>query len=222
MSKHTVVPTRASRAGVSASLVAGLAAPAGAWPLVHGHLAGLHARLTRGVALEATPETLVVEAASAGLLVGACWVALLVAAGVAEARTGRAPRLLRALTPALTRRVVVVACGAAFGPVALVPALADVPHPTDVLDGLPLPERALGVPRPAAPPITVRPGDSLWALSEQLLPAPSSTARVDRAWRVLYAANRPRIGTDPDLLHVGTTLRVPRSLTEPPRPRKEA
>lgn len=221
MSEHTVVPTRASRAAVAASLVAGLAAPAGTWPLVHGHLAGLHSRLTRGAALEVTPETLVVEAASAGLLLGACWVALLVAAGVAEARTGRAPRLLRVLTPALTRRAVVLACGAALGPVGLVPALADVPHPADALDGLPLPERALGAPR-SAPPLTVRPGDSLWALSEQLLTAPTSTARVDRAWRVLYAANRPRIGTDPDLLHVGTTLRVPRSLTDPPRPRKEA
>ena len=48
---------------------------------------------------------------------------------------------------------------------------------------------------------TVRPGDTLSAIAAALgLPG---------GWQALYAANRPLIGPDPDLIHAGTVLTVP-------------
>lgn len=90
---------------------------------------------------------------------------------------------------------------------------------TDVLAGLALPERQVGEVIPGPPveaardtsgrTVVVRPGDSLWRIGEELLPSGAGTARLDRAWRLLYATNRDRIGADPDLVHPGTTLRLP-------------
>ena len=59
---------------------------------------------------------------------------------------------------------------------------------------------------------TVQPGDSLWAITACLLVDRSSTAAVARAWPVLYAANRDRIGPDPHLIRPGTVLSVPQGL----------
>jgi resuscitation-promoting factor RpfA len=57
---------------------------------------------------------------------------------------------------------------------------------------------------------TVRPGDTLWGIAAAHLPAGSrSPAQVDRYWRQIYAANRAAIGSDPDLIHPGTRLKVP-------------
>jgi nucleoid-associated protein YgaU len=55
----------------------------------------------------------------------------------------------------------------------------------------------------------VRPGDTLWAIAAGRLPTRAAPAAVDRAWRSLYIANRAVIGPDPDLIHVGTELRLP-------------
>jgi hypothetical protein len=57
---------------------------------------------------------------------------------------------------------------------------------------------------------TVRPGDTLWGIAAAHLPAGSrSPAQVDRYWRQIYAANRAAIGSDPDMIHPGTRLKVP-------------
>jgi nucleoid-associated protein YgaU len=61
--------------------------------------------------------------------------------------------------------------------------------------------------------LVVRPGDSLWTIAAARLPAGAGPAAVDGAWRRLYAANRPPLGADPDLIHPGDVLRVPRQLT---------
>jgi hypothetical protein len=58
----------------------------------------------------------------------------------------------------------------------------------------------------------VGPGETLWGITERLLPAGSAAADVDRGWRTLYDSNRSRIGADPDLILPGTTLRVPGAL----------
>lgn len=112
------------------------------------------------------------------------------------------------------------------------PALGRPAAPAEsVLSGLELPERQAGdvvapgslaevvqdsargsAPVPPRRGVVVRGGDSLWRIAEDLLPDAAGTARVDRAWRLLYAANRDRVGADPDLVHPGTSLRVPRRL----------
>lgn len=67
------------------------------------------------------------------------------------------------------------------------------------------------VPSDASPPatVTVRAGDSLWAITAGLLPAGSTDADVAAAWPRLYEANRAVVGPDPDLIRVGDVLTVP-------------
>jgi LysM repeat protein len=55
---------------------------------------------------------------------------------------------------------------------------------------------------------TITPGDTLSAIAAAL--------GVRGGWPALYAANRPRIGPDPGLIHPGTVLTVPRQA--PPAP----
>ncbi|MFC3806479.1 LysM peptidoglycan-binding domain-containing protein [Terrabacter sp. MAHUQ-38] len=57
--------------------------------------------------------------------------------------------------------------------------------------------------------VTVRRGDSLWALAARHLGAGASDAQVAREWPRWYAANRSVIGDDPDLLVPGQQLRPP-------------
>ena len=81
------------------------------------------------------------------------------------------------------------------------------------LDGLPLPERTTGAPpRRSAPEsgraVVVRPGDSLWRIVRELLPADRSDAEVAEAVAAVHAANRHTIGADPDLLIPGQRLVV--------------
>jgi LysM repeat protein len=57
--------------------------------------------------------------------------------------------------------------------------------------------------------VVVRPGDSLWSISEEQL-APNATAqRIDRHTGRIYALNREWIGSDPNLILVGQELLVP-------------
>jgi resuscitation-promoting factor RpfA len=66
---------------------------------------------------------------------------------------------------------------------------------------------------PAAPPpltvVMVRPGDCLWTIAAQHLGADATNADIDRAWRAIWAANRDRIGADPNLIHPGLVLAMP-------------
>ena len=75
--------------------------------------------------------------------------------------------------------------------------------------------RAVDDPAPQEPlRVTVRHGDSLWSITEDLLgPAPSDSAAIAAAWPLLHEANEDLIGEDPDELHPGMELTVPASLT---------
>lgn len=124
------------------------------------------------------------------------------------------PRAIRVLVPVLV--------GAA---VAAAPASASTetwPHPAGrvtsggagAVAGLPLPDRV--VTRAAAHrTVLVRPGDSLWRITERLLPPSAPVAAVDRGWRRIARANARHV-PDPDLIRPGTRLRVP-PLTVHPR-----
>jgi nucleoid-associated protein YgaU len=129
--------------------------------------------------------------------------------------------------PAWIARVVLLTCG--------VVALGTAPAPADDpgLDGLPLPDRAVGPaeagparaarsprrsPDAAAPTghLVVRAGDSLWRLSAARLRPHATDAEVAAATRDLYALNRDAVGADPDLIHPGLHLRTPADREEQP------
>ena len=186
--------------------------------------AGLGARL---VAVD--PPVLVAGLCGGLLLVSAAWLLLVTAVTVAEAVTGSTRVRLRA--PALLRRLVLAGCGAALTAAAVQgPALADASpaegraHPaaggTASLTGLTVPDRPLGAVRARtsvttpghtgrAATLTVRPGDSLWLLSERLLGPGADPGAVADACRALYRANHARVGDDPDLVLPGTVLHIP-------------
>jgi len=50
---------------------------------------------------------------------------------------------------------------------------------------------------------TVRPGDSLSKIAKALL-------GDAKKWRVLYDANRDVVGANPDLIHPGQVLKIPK------------
>lgn len=141
--------------------------------------------------------------------------------------------------PAGLRRALLGLCGAAVvGALALPAGAAPAPaagpeadppggdRVAAVLDGLPVPDRPTGAPARTArerrvqgqgqgqektPParVIVRPGDSLWRIARDHLPADAGAATVTRTWRAIHAANRSLIGPDPDLIQPGTRLRLP-------------
>ncbi|HEX6248413.1 MAG TPA: LysM domain-containing protein [Nocardioidaceae bacterium] len=182
-----------------------------------------------GLSFEQTLTLL--AAGTVGLI--ALWLALVTVATAVEALCGVSSAALRAVTPAMLRRAVLLCCGIAAGAGVLSPAGA-VSHPSGgseqetagrlsgaVLSGLPLPDRPVGAasrvrgratvarPEPATPRYRVRPGDSLWSIAAQHLVGTPSPAEVDAAWRRLYHANRLVVGDDPDLLTTGSWLVLP-------------
>lgn len=165
-------------------------------------------------------QVLVRTCAAAGLI-GTGWLWLAAGATVLEALRGRPTRAT--VVPAGVRRLVLAACGAGLAAGLVVPAHAtpgDVHtdrQPTATLVGLPVPDRAVGLPgralvatgplrTPATPTpartVVVRPGDSLWALAATHLDDPGR-------WPEIYALNRDVIGPDPGLIHPATRLRLP-------------
>src|SRR3954469_23601605 len=93
------------------------------------------------------------------------------------------------------------------------PALDWDPAPAaaPVVDAMPAPARAAApVARTVvAGPVVVRPGDSLWAVAADHLPADATDAQVAQAWPSWWAANRAAVGSDPDLIHPGLHLTPP-------------
>ncbi|HEX4018738.1 MAG TPA: hypothetical protein VHX15_18525 [Frankiaceae bacterium] len=103
------------------------------------------------------------------------------------------------------------------------PPLLDLDRP-DVKPPTP-PSRAASPPSPAPtkqPPTAqqpptkqlaqmyrVRPGDTLWGLAVDRLPAGSSAQQITRDWQAWYLANRRQIGPDPGLVLVGENLVIP-------------
>ena len=154
-------------------------------------------------------------------LAGVAWLWLLSTAVVVEAVTGVATT---PGVPAALRRLVLAACGVALvgtgHAVAAAGRLPAAAHPDPhepeaavILAGLPLPDRAEGA-RALDREVTVRAGDTLWALAQQSLP-PRADGCVDYGavtarWHRIYDLNRDRIGPDPDLIQPGQRLRLPR------------
>jgi resuscitation-promoting factor RpfA len=85
--------------------------------------------------------------------------------------------------------------------------------------GLRLPERAAvtrrpgparSLPAPGAATVVVAPGDTLWSIAAHGLPPDVADAVVVERWQAIYAANRGRIGPEPDLIVPGLLLHLPR------------
>ena len=155
------------------------------------------------------------------LVASAVTVWLWMGATLVTADAARGRRRPRRGVPEGVRRGVLVLCGVAVTAGLTSPALAvggSAPDP-GVLAGLRLPERIAVSPvahaaRPAPPPpshehVVVRPGDSLWSITERRLGAGATAGETARAWPLLYAANRDVVGPDPDLLEPGQRLVVP-------------
>ncbi|HYF73806.1 MAG TPA: hypothetical protein VD864_13340 [Nocardioides sp.] len=184
-----------------------------------GALVAWTAPLAAGGPAEPAFDDLVVRLCSAVAVVGAAWLWLATSVTVVEALRGCAPS--RRGLPAPLRRLVLAACGAGLvaglsGPAVATPGEVHTDRgPAGALAGLPLPDRAVGLPgrasvatgplRPAAaaaPSVVVRPGDTLWDLAATHLGEP-------RRWPEIYALNRAAIGADPGLIHPATRLRLP-------------
>src|ERR687894_378617 len=71
-------------------------------------------------------------------------------------------------------------------------------------------------PSEGTPSVVVRPGDSLWSISEERLGPDASPRRVMRGAERIHALNRERIGADPALVLAGQELTIPRAMSEPP------
>lgn len=125
--------------------------------------------------------------------------------------------------PPGVRRLVLAACGVALVSATASPTLAAdggqrAHHGVALLSGLPLPDRAVA---PARSPdalrhpasrrriVVVTPGDSLWSIAEDHLPPGASDRRITTRWRAVYAANRARVGPDPDVIEPGQRLLLP-------------
>jgi nucleoid-associated protein YgaU len=113
--------------------------------------------------------------------------------------------IIRVATPRLLR--LALFAGTA-GALALSPVQADrvvVPQQPGRHDlaGLRLPDRPIAsAQRVATPPapVVVRPGDTLWAIAAQSLPAGATDAEIVRACGHWHDANRDVIGDDPNLI----------------------
>ncbi|CAI9408060.1 LysM peptidoglycan-binding domain-containing protein [Nocardioides sp. T2.26MG-1] len=164
-------------------------------------------------------DDLLVRLCSAVAILGTAWLWVATSITVIEALRGRT-RGTRAL-PAPLRRWVLAACGAGLVAGLATPAVATPGEvhtdrgPVSVLAGLPLPDRAVGLPggasigtaplpsaRPPVSSVVVRPGDTLWDLASVHL-------GDARRWPEIYALNRAAIGADPSLIHPATRLRLP-------------
>lgn len=55
----------------------------------------------------------------------------------------------------------------------------------------------------------VRPGESLWTIAAQHLGAGADNEQIALLWPRIHAANAGLIGTDPDVIHPGTSLNIP-------------
>lgn len=169
------------------------------------------------------------------LVIVACAGWLWAATGVVllDAARGRVRR--RRGVPAAVRRLVLALCGVTLASALTGPAPAWCGTPARPVDpgsgdhssaalvrGLPLPDRASAAGhvvrlllRRAPDPTTthsvvVQPADTLWSLAAARLPETADDAEVEAAWRRLYRANHHAIGPDPDLIHPGQRLELPR------------
>lgn len=163
-------------------------------------------------------DDLVVAVCATVLALALAWLWVITTLTVLGLLTGR----LRAGGGA-TRRLVLLACGAAVIAGSGVPALASGGDGTELLIGLTLPDRAVAPspthhrPEPPAPAVepprpapqgtyVVRAGDSLWSIARA---HPEAATSIDGRWRAIWRANRDVVGDDPDLIIPGQVLRLP-------------
>lgn len=125
--------------------------------------------------------------------------------------------------PGPVRTLLMAACGVAVlsGTTTTAAFASEEPHApltAEILDGLPLPDRATGAEPAAArhptdptgsPVVRVRSGDTLWAIAARTLGPDASQADVASYSRRIHAANATAIGPDPDLIHPDQQLRLP-------------
>lgn len=165
------------------------------------------------------------------------WLLIVVALTTGGHLPGRAGRAAAACArrsaPAAVRRLVELALGLSVvvGGLGAVPAYAGqaVPGPVPIAATLdwptpppapelapliaPTPTPALDWTAPTRLParheVVVHPGDSLWAIAADHLPAGASPAAVAQAWPAWWAANRDAVGADPDLIQPGQRLTPP-------------
>jgi nucleoid-associated protein YgaU len=172
-------------------------------------------------------DRLLLWVAALAAVAAATWLTVAAAVAVVDAVRDRPGQRHPLVVPALLRRVVLAACGGvlASGATVLPAQAGDHPVPAHAgpvpvvgLAGLALPDRTEGglVPRAADRPapvptptrVRVRPGDSLWAIAERMLPRGADDAAVDARWRRIHRLNADHV-PDPDLIRPGTVLRVP-------------
>ncbi|MBD3925258.1 LysM peptidoglycan-binding domain-containing protein [Nocardioides cavernae] len=170
-------------------------------------------------ASQTVPQVLVAACAT-GLALSLAWLWIVTSVTVAEVVTDSVPR-----SGGATRRLVLLACGAAVVAGTALPAQASSGDGVEVLVGLPLPERAVApagpgrtgaAAAPAAAPTAgtyvVRPGDSLWSIAHA---HPVPAGDVEARWRSIWRHNRDVVGDDPDLIHPGQALRLPDTDADP-------
>ncbi|WP_151083087.1 LysM peptidoglycan-binding domain-containing protein [Nocardioides cynanchi] len=206
----------------------------GAFLLARRGVADASAAVTRHGLGRLPFDRAVSDLAAALLLACALWLWLLtsyVALEAARGHTGPGPRWV----PGGLRRLVLSACGVAVVGALSSPAVAATGsgphagprhHPAYAVahvpvTGLPLPERAAvsrrsapapvgaGPRGPADATVVVAPGDTLWSIAARQVPDDAPDAVVADRWHAIYAANRSRIGPDPDLILPGLLLHVP-------------
>lgn len=176
-------------------------------------------------------DTLLVLGCEAVAAVGTAWLWVLVTRVVLDLLTGRARRR-RGRLPAAVRRMVLAACGLSLAAGLASPghARSGDPHPADLLVGLSLPDRVTAAeprgstasfdrssparrpstgPAPTTHEVTVRPGDTLWAIASRTLPPAAGPGEVERRWQAIYEANVGLIGADPHLIRPGQRLVLP-------------
>lgn len=90
-------------------------------------------------------------------------------------------------------------------------------QPLAIADSVALTDAPPDPPR-ARSPYTVRVGDCLWCIAEQILGPDASVAEIVAGWHSIYDANRTTIGPDPNVVHTGATILIPESLRPDPRP----
>jgi nucleoid-associated protein YgaU len=178
-------------------------------------------------------DALLTRGALALLVLAAAWAAAVVVAVALEARTHGRVRIARhtGCPPAVRFWLLALFTAVLAG---IAPAQASDRgtggHLRDGvaadLDGLPLPDRTVDpraqhrvlAPRGPATDVVVEPGDSLWRITEQRLSRFADDTVIATTVAAVYAANRPVIGPDPDLIEPGQHLVFPALPSHPEEP----
>jgi hypothetical protein len=160
-------------------------------------------------------NALLTRAAICTLGAVACWALLVVATVAVEARTrGRIRLCRRTGCPATVRRWLLAMFLALFAGVSPAQASDTGSGNSDLaagaLDGLALPDRPVDARIPHHPvgtrQVVVQPGDSLWRIVRDALPADTPDSVIAAAVAAVHADNRSTIGPDPGLLQPGQRL----------------